>query len=99
MGRMGNYESYTTKSTEDSTLASNKTAQEALSSILAENEKLKSENKKLKAENEEYRKLTDEVQELRNLAVEQSSLIDSLDGTIVQKEAEEKLAKKEKNEV
>ena len=55
---MGNYESYTTKSTEDSTLASNKTAQEALSSILAENEKLKSENKKLKAENEEYRKLT-----------------------------------------
>jgi len=55
---MGNYESYTTKSTEDSTFANNKTAQEALSSILAENEKLKSENEKLKAENEEYRKLT-----------------------------------------
>jgi len=84
---MGNYESYTTKSTEDSTFANNKTAQEALSSILAENEKLKSENEKLKAENEEYRKLTDEVQELRNLAVKQSSLIDSL----VQKEVKENL--------
>ena len=58
---MGNYQSYTTKSavsSENSTLASNKTAQEALLSILAENEKLKSENKKLKAENEQYRKLT-----------------------------------------
>ena len=58
---MGNYQSYTTKSavsSENSTLAGNKTAQEALSSILAENEKLKSENIKLKVENEEYRKLT-----------------------------------------
>ena len=55
---MGNYQSYTTEPTKDSASANNKTAQEALLSILAENEKLKSENKKLKAENEEYRKLT-----------------------------------------
>ena len=38
---MGNYGSYTLEPTEDSTLANNKTAQEALLSILAENEKLK----------------------------------------------------------